>query len=137
MTGLGRFSTMRRVNRNTAAWCSGLLIIVQMVTGPIAHPMSGLTEAADCAHAAIADVPQVDSDCGECPPTPHQPTGGSQQDHAGTHGHYRCVCPCGHTPALATATFAVPKPAPPADVASEPKGPTFSPPLFDFLRPPN
>jgi hypothetical protein len=131
------FSTMRPVNRKTAAWCSGFLIIVQMLMGPIAHPMSGFAGAADCEHATVPGTPQVDGDCGDCPPAPGQSPGGSQQDHSGTHGHYQCVCPCGHTPALASVAFAVRKPAPPADVASEPKGPTFSPPLFDFLRPPN
>ena len=133
MTGLERFSTMRRVNRNTAAWCSGLLIIVQMVMGPVAHPMSGFAAAADCERAA----PQMQGDCGDCPPAAHESPGDSRQNHSGTHSHYQCACPCGHTPALATVTFAVPKPVPPADVASEPKGPTFPPPLFDFLRPPN
>jgi hypothetical protein len=137
MTGQVRFSTMRRVNRKTAAWCSGLLIIVQMVMGPVAHPMSGFAGAADCEHAATSNTPQLAGDCGDCPPAPGQSPGGSPQDHSGTHGHYKCTCPCGHTPALATVAFAALKPVPPADVASEPKGPTFSPPLFDFLRPPN
>jgi hypothetical protein len=137
MTGQERFSTMRRVNRKTAAWCSGLLIIVQMVMGPIAHPMSGFAGAADCVHATVPGTPMANDDCGDCPPTQDESPGGSQQDHSSTHGHHKCACPCGHTPALSTVTFAVPKPVPPADVASEPKGPTFSPPLFDFLRPPN
>ena len=137
MTGLESFSTMRRVNRKTAAWCSGLLIIVQMVMGPVAHPMSGFAGAADCEHAAAPVAPQVHGDCGDCPPATHESPGDSRQDHSSTQGHYTCACPCGHTPALATVTFAVPKPVPPADVASELKGPTFSPPLFDFLRPPN
>jgi hypothetical protein len=133
MTGLERLSTMRRVNRKTAAWCSGLLIIVQMVMGPVAHPMSAFAGAADCEHA----TPQMHDDCGDCPPAARESPGDSEQDHSSTQGHCKCACPCGHTPALATVTFAVPKPVPPADVASEPKGPTFSPPLFDFLRPPN
>lgn len=137
MTGLERFHTMRRVNRKTAAWCSGLLIIVQMVMGPVAHPMSGFAGVADCEHAAAPVAPQLHGDCADCPPVPGQPAGGTQQDHSGSHGHYRCTCPCGHTPALATLVIVVRKPTPPADVASEPKGPTFAPPLFDFLRPPN
>jgi hypothetical protein len=137
MTGQERFSTMRRVNRKTAAWCSGLLIIVQMVMGPIAHPMSGYNGAADCEHAAVPVTPQVGGDCADCPPATDQAPGDSRQDHTGPHEHYRCACPCGHTPALATVALAVLKPAPPADVAGEPKGPTFSPPQFDFLRPPN
>jgi hypothetical protein len=137
MTGLERFSTMRRVNRKTAAWCSGLLIIVQMVMGPVAHPMSGFAAAADCEHAAAPVAPQMHGDCGDCPPAPDQSPGDSEKDHSGPHGHCKCACPCGHTPALAMVAFAAPKPAPPTDVASEPKGPTFSPPLFDFLRPPN
>ena len=137
MTGLERFSTMRRVNRKNAAWCSGLLIIVQMVMGPVAHPMSGFAGAADCEHAAAPVAPPMHGDWGDCPPAAHESPGDSRHDHSSTQGHYTCACPCGHTPALATVTFAVPKPVPPADVASEPKGPTFSPPLFDFLRPPN
>jgi hypothetical protein len=137
MTGQERLSTMRRVNRKTAAWCSGLLVIVQMVMGPVAHPMSGFAGAADCDHAAAHAAPQMQGDCGDCPTAAHDSPGDSRQDHSSTHGHYKCTCPCGHTPALATVAFAVPKPDLPADVASEPKGPTFSPPLFDFLRPPN
>ena len=122
---------MHRVNRKTAAWCSGLLIIMQMVTGPVAHPMSGFAGDADCEHAAAPVAPQMHGDCGDCPPAARESPEDSRQD------HYKCACPCGHTPALATVAFAVPKPIPPADVASEPKGPTFSPPLYDFLRPPN
>jgi len=95
---------MRRVNRKTAAWCSGLLVIVQMVTGPVAHPMSGFIGGADCEHAAALGTPQIGGDCADCPPAPDQSPAGSPQDHSGT---------------------------------SEPKGPTFSPPLFDVLRPPN
>jgi hypothetical protein len=104
MTGQKRFSTMRRVNPKTAAWCSGLLVIVQMVTGPVAHPMSGFIGGADCEHAAALGTPQIGGDCADCPPAPDQSPAGSPQDHSGT---------------------------------SEPKGPTFSPPLFDVLRPPN
>lgn len=132
-TGLERFSTMRRANRKTTAWCSGLLIILQMVMGPVSHPMSGSAGAADCEHPA----PQMHSDCGDCPPAARKSPEDSRQDHSSTHCHYQCACPCGHTPALATGTFAASKPIPPADVASEPKGPTFPPPLFDFLRPPD
>jgi len=128
---------MRRVNRKTAAWCSGLLIIVQMVMSPVAHPMSGFAGAADCEHAAAPVASEMHGDCGDCLPAAHESPGDSRQDHSGTQGHYTCACPCGHTPALATVTFAVPKPVLPVDVASEPKGPTFSAPLFDFLRPPN
>ena len=128
---------IRRVNRKTAAWCSGLLIIVQMVMGPVAHPMSGFAGAADCEDAAAPVAHQLHGDCGDCAPAAHESPGDSRQDPSSTHCHYRCACPCGHTPALVTVTFAIPKPVPPADVASEPKGPTFSPPLFDFLRPPN
>ena len=128
---------MRRVNRKTAAWCSGLLVIVQMVMGPLAHPMSGFTGAADCEHAAALGTPQAAGDCMDCPAAPDESPAGSQQDHSGTHSHYRCACPCGHTPALAAVAFAALEPVPPADVASDPKGPAFSPPLFDFLRPPN
>jgi hypothetical protein len=137
MTGLERLSTMRHVNLKTAAWCSVLLIIVQMVMSPVAHPMSGFAGAADCEHAAAPVAQQMNGDCGDCPPAARESPGDSRQDHSTTQGHYACACPCGHTPALATATFAVPKPVPPVDVASEPMGPTFSAPLFDVLRPPN
>ena len=128
---------MHRVNRKTAAWCSGLLIIVQMVMGPVAHPMSGFAGATDCVHATVPGTPIADDACGDCQPTQDESSGGSHQDDSSTHCHYKCACPCGHTPALSTVTFAVPKPVPAADVESEPKGPAFSPPLFDFLRPPN
>jgi hypothetical protein len=132
-----RLATMRRVNRKTAAWCSGLLIVVQMVTGPVAHSMPDFTDAGACQHAAAHGTPAMDGDCGDCPPAPDQSPAGSQHDRAGTHDHGKCPCPCGHTPALGTTTLAAPKPAPPAEVANEPKGPAFSAPLFDFLRPPN
>lgn len=137
MTGSERFATMRRVNRRTAAWCSGLLVIVQMVTGPVAHPMPGPMQAADCQHAVAPGTPHGDADCGDCPSAADHFPAGSKPDQPTTRTHCACACPCGHTPLLASPTVPVLKPALPADVRSEPKGPTFSPPLFDFLRPPN
>lgn len=128
---------MRRVNRKTAAWCSGLLIILQMVIGPVAHPMPGSVEDADCDHASQHGALQLDGDCGQCPSAPAESPAGSQHDHPTPHAFCKCACPCGHTPALATPAIAILKPSLPAEVPGEPKGPAFSPPLFDLLRPPN
>ena len=137
MTGQERSSTICRVNRRTSAWCSGLLIIVQMMTAPVAHPLSGGAAIADSGQAAASLASQGRGDGGHCPPAAHESSGDGRQDHTRANGHDKCACPCGHTPALATATFAALKPVPPADAAGELKGPTFTPPRSDILRPPN
>jgi hypothetical protein len=128
---------MPAVNRKTAAWCSSLLIIVQMVVGPLAHPMSDPAATDDCGPATYAGRAQSNGDCGDCPAASDHAAAGSQHDQPPKHSDCRCSCPCGHTPALAMPSLAVMQPALPEALAGEPKGPTFTPPLYDFLRPPN
>lgn len=128
---------MPAVNRKTAAWCSSLLIIVQMVVGPVAHPLPNPAATDDCGRVASAGTAPSDGDCEDCRAAPdHVPTG-SQHEQPAKHSDCSCACPCGHTPALAMPSLAVMRPALPEALAGEPKGPTFTPPLYDFLRPPN
>lgn len=111
---------MPALNRKTAAWCSSLLIIVQMVVGPVAHPM--------------APSDGIRSDCLAAPD--HVSTG-TQHEQPARHSDCSCACPCGHTPALAMPNLAVMRPSLPEALAGEPKGPAFAPPLYELLRPPN
>ena len=128
---------MTAVNRKTAAWCSALLVVVQMVVGPVAHPMPGATAMDDCGQVTHADTPQSDGDCQDRHAAPDHAPAGSQHDQPAKHSSCRCACPCGHTPALAMPSLEVMQPALPEALAGEPKGPTFTPPLYEFLRPPN
>ncbi len=128
---------MPAVNRKAAASCSALLIIVQMVVGPVAHPMSNSTATDDCARATDAGMAHSDGDCVDCPAAPDHAPAGAQHEQPAKHSDCGCACPCGHTPALAMPSLAVMRPALPEALAGEPKGPTFTPPLYDFLRPPN
>jgi hypothetical protein len=128
---------MPAVNRKTAAWCSALLVIVQMVVGPVAHPMSNSAATGDCGRAAYASTAHSDGDCAGCPAAPDDAPAGSQHAQPAQHSDCKCACPCGHTPALAMPSLTIMRPALPEALEGEPKGPTFSPPLYDFLRPPN
>jgi len=123
------------MNRRTAAWLASVLIVLQMVLGPVAHPMTGAVGAVHCTHAA-GSAACGGGDCGNCPSgSDHAP--GPHHGHDGATSHARCSCPCAHTPALSIASFTLARPDVPVALACEPKGPAFSPPLFDFLRPPN
>jgi hypothetical protein len=128
---------MPAVNRKTAAWCSSLLIIVQMAVGPVAHPMSNSAATDDCGRATHAGTAQSDGHCEDRLASPDRGPAGSQHEQPAKHSDCKCACPCGHTPALAMPSLAVIRPALPEALAGEPKGPTFAPPLYDFLRPPN
>lgn len=128
---------MPAVNRKTAALCSSLLIIVQMVVGPVAHPMSSGTATDDCEPATFPGSARTDGHCEDCLAAPDNSAAGAQHERPAKHSDCRCSCPCGHTPALAMPGLAVMRPALPEALSGEPKGPAFSPPLYDFLRPPN
>lgn len=128
---------MPAINRKTAAWCSALLVIVQTVVGPVAHPMSNAAATDDCGQVTLSDTAHSGDDCGDCRTAPgHAPTD-SQHEQPSKHSGCKCACPCGHTPALSLPGLAVIQPTLPEALAGEPKGPTFTPPLYDFLRPPN
>lgn len=133
----GRYPTMPATIRKTAAWCSALLVIAQMVVGPVAHPMSIATETDLCGQVTSADAAHADGDCGDCGAAPDHAPAGSEHEQPAKHFGCKCACPCGHTPALAMPNLVVMRPALPEALAGEPKGPTFTPPLYDFLRPPN
>lgn len=128
---------MPAINRKTAAWCSALLVVAQMVVGPVAHPMSNSAATDDCGQVTHSGTAHSEGDCGDCRPAPgHAPTD-SQHEQPAKHSGCKCACPCGHTPALSQPSFPVIQPVLPEALTGEPKGPTFTPPLYDFLRPPN
>jgi hypothetical protein len=120
------------MNRKAAAWCCALLIIVQMVVGPVAHPMPAGLAMDECEAAAHAG-----DDCADRPSDTRHDADDPGHNHPLQPSGCSCACPCGHTPALAMPVMPVSRPALPEALASEPKGPAFAPPLFDFLRPPN
>lgn len=125
------------MNRKTAAWTSALLIILQMVTGPVAHPMPGPPVTQDREPATYTGTAHSQDECLDGATAPDHSSTGSQHDQPAKHSGCQCTCPCGHTPALAMPTLSVARPALPEVVAVEPRGPAFTPPLYDFLRPPN
>lgn len=127
---------MRAMQRRTSAWLACLLILGQMMIGPLAHSMSGATMAGHCTHAAgMTDC--AGDDCGMCPGTHGHAPPATQHGHSGALAHARCSCPCATTPALATTHFVATRPWVPVTLPGELQGPAFSPPIFDFLRPPN
>jgi hypothetical protein len=128
---------MPAVNRKTAAWCTALLVIVQTVVGPVAHPMTIATATDHCRQVSRADTAHSDGDCDDCHAVPDDARAGPQHQQPTRHSDCRCACPCGHTPALAMPNLDVMRPALPEALAGEPKGPAFTPPLHDFFRPPN
>jgi hypothetical protein len=129
---------VRRTNRPTTAWLSAFLIILQMVMGPVAHPISPGTGSGDCGHGTPHASPQDHGDDPDCRGThDHAPSAARHDGARDGAEHARCPCPCSHTPALAMPTIVAPQPAPPEGVDGVLKGPAFSPPLFELLRPPN
>lgn len=132
-----RAPTMPAPKRKTAAWCSALLAVVQLVVGPVAHPASTAAATDDCGQHTYAGAAHTGDDCTGCPAAIDHAAGDSQHGQPARHSACKCSCPCGHTPALAMPSLAVMPPALPEALASEPKGPAFTPPLYDFLRPPN
>lgn len=128
---------MPAVNRKTAAWCTALLVVVQTVVGPAAHPMTIATATDDCRQVSWADAAHSDGDCDDCRAVPDDARADPQHQQPTRHSDCRCACPCGHTPALAMPNRDVMRPALPEALAGEPKGPAFTPPLYDLFRPPN
>jgi hypothetical protein len=129
--------TIRRVKRRVAAWCSALLVIVQLTTGPIAHALSESLGCIGCTHATAGHSPTVDDGCADCPETSDGgPTGSGHH-----HGKGSCHCHCSqtgtHTPAMTPTNVVTVLPAGPESPGGEPTGPAFAAPLFDLLRPPN
>jgi hypothetical protein len=92
---------MPAVNRKTAAWCTALLVIVQTVVGPVAHPMTIATATDHCRQVSRADTAHSDGDCDDCHAVPDDARAGPQHQQPTRHSDCRCACPCGHTPALA------------------------------------
>lgn len=129
--------TIRRVNRKAAAWCSALLVIAQLVTGPIANALSDAMGCIGCTHAATSGSPQAGDGCTDCPDASDDAPAGSHDDHRRGSCHCHCAQAGTHTPAVTTPTFVALLPAEPEALCGEPKGPAFSSPDFEFLRPPN
>lgn len=128
---------MRGVKRKVSAWLAGLAIIVQMVVGPVAHPMPEGLGPDGCDHATEAVTRWAGDNHEDAPAGANHCPDGSQHGHAGRLAHAGCVCPCAHTPALAMAGMLAEAPALPTEVLTDLKGPAYAAPLFDFLRPPN
>jgi hypothetical protein len=128
---------MRRVNLKFAAWCSALLVIAQLTTGPVAHALSDAMSCIGCTHVAAAGSPPVEDACADCPEAADQSPAGSHHDHRGGSCHCHCAQTGTHTPAAATLNLVALLPAEPEALSGEPKGPAFSAPQYEFLRPPN
>ncbi|HEX7374940.1 MAG TPA: hypothetical protein VF277_08190 [Steroidobacteraceae bacterium] len=124
------------MKRRIGAWLACLLVIAQMTIGPVAHPMDDAGSAGPCSHAT-GTAACGDGDCGHCPLGTNHTAPGPHHGHGGAPSHARCANPCGHTPALATASFLPLRASAPLAWADDPPGSSRDSPLFDFLRPPN
>jgi len=127
---------MRPVKRNLVTGVSALLIIFQVLVVPIAQALTDGLGCTGCDETGTVATSHTDHACGDHSAAPDGATDGSQQHHSGTVGHCHCVHGSTFGQALATSMTIVRLPVQAESLAGEPKGPAFSAPLFEFLRPP-
>lgn len=127
----------RMIDRPTSSLLATLLIVVQLLVGPLATAAS--TIGGDCdpagqmTHATTSGL----MNCGDCPDgRATAPSDSSSGDHH-CRDHAACTCTCAHTPALGAIRLVLASPTPPEGAVSDLAAPAFDSPLFDFLRPPN
>jgi hypothetical protein len=133
-------ATVHRMGRRPASLLLvSVLVVIQLLVGAFAQPAPLAMGDAGCvgdwpAHPA-ADTRMQSGDHSQLPAGGHRESNGAGQHHAGT--HVVCRCGCAHTPAMGVSRLVMPNSSPPVDAVSAIAVPTFDPPLFEFLRPPN
>ncbi len=115
--------------------CSALLIVLQMVIVPVVSAISGTAQHKCCDHGGVVHVGQADDDCGGTSQSQHCP--GSKQNHSRHTGRCSCVHMGMQMQAVASSLAIFTPIAQSETLASEPKGPAFSAPVLELLRPPD
>ena len=122
------------MNRRLVGRIAALLVICQMVMGPFAYAFVGGPVAGGCAHAGTVHPWHADDGCGE----PRNAGGGASTHH---HPHATHQCHCVHAVSLVPivgSPYCVVSVATTADaITGRLRGPAYSAPLFELLRPPN
>ena len=124
------------MKRNLVAGVLALLVIIQMLAVPLAWAAASHLECLGCDDSGTASTSHPDHDCSDHHPAPDGASDGSRQHHPGTAGHCNCGHASAHGQAVAMPVTVVLLPVQPEALSGEPKGPAFSAPLFEFLRPP-
>jgi hypothetical protein len=114
---------------------SALLIITQVVVAPAARALASDTACVGCDHATPAGTSHATHDCDDH----HGSAGGAHcsplQD-CGAGGQCNCVHVSAQGPAAVTCVTPPARSTTHESLSGAPKGPAFSSPCFDFLRPP-
>lgn len=137
--GMHSATVHRMIRRPASLFLVSALVMIQLLVGAFAQAAPLALSDAGCvgdwpAQPAAYTLLQSD-DHSQLPAGAHHGSNGTSQHHAGT--HVVCRCGCAHTPAMGVSRLVTLNPSPPADAASDLAVPTFDPPHFDFLRPPN
>jgi len=129
----------RMIGRRASPFLASILLLAQLVAGPLTHAEPIMPIGGDCGPVAAASHTATDAmaGCADCPDERSSARSGSHPDGHHCRAHAACSCPCAHTPALAATRMLVLKPSAPDAVDGVLTAGTFDPPLFDFLRPPN
>lgn len=123
------------MNRKAVAWCSALLIVLQMVIIPVVSAISGTAGHQGCDHGDVVHAWHADDDCCDTLQSQHCP--GSKQNHSRHTGHCGCVHTGPQTQAVASSLALFTSITQSQALASEPQGPAFSAPVLELLRPPD
>ncbi len=133
-------ATVHRMGRRPASLLLvSVLVLIQLLVGAFAQGAPLAMGDAGC----VGDWPaHPTTDTGthsgshlQLPAGAHHGSNGAGQHHAGT--HVVCRCGCAHTPAMGVSRLVMLNASPPVDAVCAIAVPTFDPPLFEFLRPPN
>jgi hypothetical protein len=125
------------IGRPTSSLFATLLIVVQLLVGPLANAAPTTGGGCDPTGQTTHTTSKGMVDCGDCPdgqaPASSNSSGG---DHH-CRNHAACTCSCVHMPALGAIRLMIASPTPPESAVGALAVSTFDRPLFDFLRPPN
>jgi len=126
---------MRTVNPKVVACVCALLIIFQMAAGPVSLAFAGSAADTGCDHAGTVHAWHEDEDCGDH--SQARDDSESSQHHSGSMGQCHCVHSVSQTLVVSSLMIVAALPAETEAFASVLRGPAYSAPLFEFLRPPN
>ena len=127
------------IRRPASLFLVSALVVIQLLVGAFAQAAPLAMGDTGCvgdwpAHPA-ADTRMQSGDHAQLPAGEHHGSNDSGQHHATK--HVVCRCGCAHTPAMGVSRLVMLNASPPVDAVCAIAVPTFDPPLFEFLRPPN
>jgi hypothetical protein len=125
------------IGRPTSSLFATLLIVFQLLVGPLAHASSTTGGGYDPTGQTTHTTSKGMVDCGDCPDGQAPASSNSSSGDHHCSNHAACTCSCAHTPALGAIRLFVASPTPPNSAVGNLAAATFDSPLFDFLRPPN